>query len=398
MLLSFQATAQDTVWVRKCAPANKETYSVCFSSDGSKILSGSEHNSSYLRLFQSGSGNLTWDYELSSTMMCVSGVRLSSDGTRAAAIEEMGNLLIFDHSGTTPVLTNTISTGTYGAFALDFSSDGTRIATACTDKLVNIYSVSDGALLHSFTAHDTWAMAVDWSTDGRYIVTGGNDKMVKIWDSTGALLRTLSGHTDAVLTVRFSVDGNYIVSGSKDDKIKVWDAATGNLIRTLNGHSSDVLQVDISDDNQFIASGSADSYIKLWNFNTGTQQKSFRLSGAGKVYSVDISPDGKYVAAGTSNGDVQLWDIAKTTSVSALNSSSTTFNVYPNPCNERLNVSANEVPQSVQLLDIRGVVVTSLSGSAKNTTIPMANLPASIYTVVLTMKDGTKVINKIVKQ
>jgi len=353
------AMAQDTVWVRKNAPSIKETYSASFSADGTKIFSGSECSPSYLRIFNTATGDLIWNYELGSTMLCVSGVKMSSDGTKAAAMEEFGYLHIFDYSGSLPLLESTISTGTSGAFALDFSPDGTKIVTGCTDKKMIIYNVADGALLHAADAHGSWVMAVDWSPAGGTIVTCGNDNLIKLWDTTGALIRTIPGHTGFVQTVRFSSDGNYIISGSRDDKIKIWETATGNLIRTISGHTGDIMQVAIADDGTKIVSGSADSTIRVWNFATGAQLMKFNVKNSGKVYTVDFAPNNHYIVAGTANGDVQLWDINLTTGIIQPKAHTHFATIQPNPCRDQINVKSNSKIEEIFITDVTGKVVLS---------------------------------------
>lgn len=381
--------SQDTVWVRKNAPTQKETYAVSFSADGSKVFSGSECSPSYLRIFNSATGNITWDYELGSSLMCVQGVKLSSDGTKAAAMEEMGNLLIFDYSTATPTLTHTVSTGTSGAFALDFSPEGNKIVTGCISKKMNIYNFSDGSLLHSVDAHSSWVLSVDWSSAGGQIVSGGSDNLVKLWDTAGNLIRTMTGHTGAVQSVKFSIDGQYIISASKDKKIKIWETATGNLIRTISGHTGFVMQADISDDGTKIVSGSEDSTIRVWNFNTGTQTNSFRLPQGGKVYTVDISPDGRYVAAGTSTGDVQLWDLEKTTGINDISKDGSLATVYPNPVFEQLFIKAEgKKIYSAIVSDMTGKVVFKQTVDSDEARIKLDALETGYYILILDISGG----------
>lgn len=392
-LLQGDLLAQTTIWVKKSAPTDKETYAASFSQDGTRVFSGSECSPSYLRIFNTSDGTVTWDYEVGGSLMCIQGVKLSTDGTHAAAIEEMGNLLIFDYSGATPTLLSTIPTGTSGAFALDFSPDGTRIVVGCTDKKAMIYRVSDGALLHSFVANGTWVMAVDWSADGKFIATAGNDNTVKIWDSTGVLQKTLTGHTGATQAVRFTADGVYVVSGSKDDKLKIWDVASGTLVRTLSGHAGDVMSVDVSDDGMIVASGSADTTIRLWSFSTGAQIAQFSKPGAGTVYAVDISPDKTKLVAGTSNGDVQLWSVAGLTGVPS-SFEIPQLTVFPNPCHDWVQLP--DGVSSIVLTDEAGRVVISNEGSLKR--VDVSALVPGLYTIQLTGREGGVRFEKIMKR
>lgn len=395
-LLVHSISAQDTIWVRKNAPTIKETYAVSFSADCGKIISGSECSPAYLRTFTTASGNVEWEYELGGTYMCVSGVKMSADGQRAAAMEEFGNLLIFDYSGATPVLLNTIATGTSGAFALDFSPDGTKIVTGCTDKKMNIYSTETGDLLHSVDAHSNWVMAVDWADDGIHIATSGSDNTVKIWDSTATLLKTLTGHTGAVQSVKFSNDAQHVVSGGRDDRIRIWKWATAEPAKILSGHTADIMQVAVANDNSFIASASADTYVKLWHFNSGMEYASFRLAGASTVFSVDIAPDNTKLVAGTANGDVQLWNIVDVAVVREdVNSS---FVLYPNPATNYIRISAPSTIISTTIVNSLGEEVARYYANAKEKEINITALVPGKYYIKTTTISGKVFVEQFLKQ
>ena len=244
--LSLQAAlAQNLSWTRPAAPAGQDVYSVAFSDDGSRIFAGTECTPAYLRIFETNTSDILWDYEMVGGHLCVSGVKFSSDGKRAAAMEEMGNLLIFDYTGSTPALLKTVHTGTNYAFALDFSPDGSKMVTGCGDKKMILYNFSDGSVANTIQAHNNWVQAVDWSATDK-IASGGDDNLAKIWDAGGNLVHTLTGHSGAILTVKFSSDGQYLATGGKDKTIKLWDVASGNLLRTFTGHTGEIKQLDIS--------------------------------------------------------------------------------------------------------------------------------------------------------
>ena len=379
--------AQNLKWIRKSFDDTvvRATYSVSFSADGSKVFSGSQCSPSILRIFNTDTGNVLWNYKLNDSIMCVQGAKLSSNGQKAAAIEELGNLLIFDYTTTPPTLQNVVHLGVKNSYAVNFSPDGSKVAIGNSNKKMFIYD-SGGALIHDVDAHQNWVYCIDWSK-GEKIATGGDDALVKLWDTSGNLIRTMTGHSGGILGVKISPDGNYVVSCSKDKTVKVWDASNGTCLRTLVGHTANIKSVDISDDGNKIVSGGDDSTIKVWDINNGALLASFGIPEAGSIYSVDFSPNGRYVLTGTGNGDVQLWDMMFRTGVKQVTADKT--EIYPNPCTNELHVKNTGVDDVLSISDATGKTFNAVVRKIDNDIlINTSTLPSANY--FLTIQKGYK--------
>jgi WD40 repeat protein len=99
--------------------------------------------------------------------------------------------------------------------AVQFSPDGSKLASASSDGKVMVWNPSTGAHLHTLEDHSGWVNAVQFSPDGNKLASASASwhNNVMVWDpSTGARLHTLEGHSGEVMAVQFSPDGNKLAS------------------------------------------------------------------------------------------------------------------------------------------------------------------------------------------
>jgi WD40 repeat protein len=341
--------AQTIDWSMKGNPLNLTVNGVAFRADGQKVVSGTNCHPASIRMFDVASSNLDWDHNVGMTYMCIMGVTFSSNSNYIAAIEEFGNIFIFDNTGVTPVITDTINTGTSYGFSSAISPTNDKVAVGCSNGKLKIYNLPGGSLSNDINAHPSWVTTVCYSPDGSKIITGGNDDKVKIWSNTGSLLFTCSSHTGDVTNVKVTPDNNFVISSSKDDKIKIWNIATGALVQTIAGHTSDVNGIDISPDGSKIVSASSDSTCKIWNFNTGGLITTFAVADSGSVNTVAWSPNGDKIVTGNILSDVVLWSIPATLNISETVVSDY-LNIYPNPTHQQLNFELQSDPKNAQFI------------------------------------------------
>jgi len=103
-----------------------------------------------------------------------------------------------------------------------FSRDGKRVATACEDGRVRLWSVPDWKLLETLSGHQGPVHWAEFSPDGAWVASAGEDKTVRIWSAEdGKLEQTLSESQAPVITVAFSPNGEY-VAASAENTVLVW--------------------------------------------------------------------------------------------------------------------------------------------------------------------------------
>jgi len=204
------------------------------------------------------------------------------------------------------------------------SPDARTVATAGADKIVKLWSVATGKLLHTLSGVQAPLDTMIFSRDGRSLAGGstfdGDDKTVKVWNvASGKLVQSLKGNEKGVYALAWSPDNRSLSSAGDDATVRIWDVASGKLKHTLDHkatlfgleRSIGVLSVAWSPNGSMLATGTNDGTIRMWNTASGTLQRA--LSGRGATalsFSLAFSPDNRRLACGAYDGAIHLWDVA----------------------------------------------------------------------------------------
>src|SRR5262249_3360667 len=109
---------------------------------------------------------------------------------------------------------------------LDFSPDGSKMASAGEDGRIKIWNSRKSEVLNEFKAGPAKVMSLLFYRHDR-VATGGSDNVIRLWDiSSGTELRRLEGHTGSVSALAADPEGKMLVSGSFDTTIRVWPLGT----------------------------------------------------------------------------------------------------------------------------------------------------------------------------
>ncbi|MEX2175310.1 MAG: c-type cytochrome domain-containing protein [Pirellulaceae bacterium] len=159
---------------------------------------------------------------------------------------------------------------------LQFSPDGSQLASCAADRFVKIWNVADGAFVRSFEGHTHHVLGVAWRQDGRMLVSSGADMVLKVWDTrTGDQLRTVQNQfTKEVTSVQFVGDGDLVVATSGDHRVRLVNAANGSIARDFPGPADYMYSGAASADGKTILAGGLDSVLRIWN-DQGQEQAKF---------------------------------------------------------------------------------------------------------------------------
>ena len=237
-------------------------------------------------------------------------VAFSPDGKRLATASADQTVKVWDSESGKELLT---LRGT--ATAVAFSPDGKLLATA-SGKTAKVWKAEDGKELLTLRGHSDVVCGVAFSPDGKRLATASFDRTAKVWDTeSGKALLTLRGHSSGVDRVflipvngvAFSPDGKRLATASDDETAKVWDAESGKELLTLRGHSSGVDAVAFSPDGKLLATASGDETAKVWDAESGKELLTLR-GHSSFLKGVVFSPDGKRLATASGDETAKVWD------------------------------------------------------------------------------------------
>ncbi|KKA23143.1 WD repeat protein [Rasamsonia emersonii CBS 393.64] len=158
-----------------------------------------------------------------------------------------------------------------GVSAVQFSPDGSKIASGGADGALKVWDTLTGKLIHTFEGHLAGISTVAWSPDGETIASGSDDKSIRLWNVLTGKAHPVpfNGHHNYVYSLAFSPKGNMLISGSYDEAVFLWDVRSARVMRSLPAHSDPVAGVDVVWDGTLIVSCSSDGLIRLWDTATG---------------------------------------------------------------------------------------------------------------------------------
>jgi len=193
--------------------------SVAFSPDGSNLALGLFEQQ--ITLWDVTSGQPLYTFERQEENRTKS-MDFSPDGNLLAVGVIDGTVRLFDvASGKIVKILN--YSGETDIHHVVFSPDGRYLATGGRVPAVILWDVTSGEVVRTFRLTDN-AISMDFSPDGTILATAGGSKhVVRLWDvESGNLLYSLP-HDDQLTSVAFSPNGKMLAVGCFDSNIYLWN-------------------------------------------------------------------------------------------------------------------------------------------------------------------------------
>lgn len=183
---------------------------------------------------------------------------------------------------------------------------------------LKVWEVSTKSLIRRLSGHTNTCTSLEFSKDGTWLASSSRDGTAILWSTkTWEAKHTLqnldrdtttnASASAAVEGVTFSPDGKTLALASRDKTVQLWDVSSGTLLKSLAGHSSFVNAVAFAPDGRSLASGGNDQTARLWNAETGRElmQLDPGKIAVGQVQTLAFSPDGQSLLAG--GGNLAMW-------------------------------------------------------------------------------------------
>ncbi|KIJ07917.1 hypothetical protein PAXINDRAFT_18911 [Paxillus involutus ATCC 200175] len=103
-----------------------------------------------------------------------------------------------------------------------FSPDGTKLASAHDDKIIQMFDVESDFILGPIAGRTHDVYYVVWSLDGSRLFTASVDQTIRVWDAeTGEPIgEPWTGHADYATSLSLSPDGAKLASGSHEKTVR----------------------------------------------------------------------------------------------------------------------------------------------------------------------------------
>lgn len=318
--------------------------SVAFSPDGSALLTASEDSTARLwRLPADGSGAAVETTVFGGHTARVNRARFDAQGRYVVTASGDGRVRVFDAATGAELcryeVGMTVNDAAFDpdAKAVLFSSRGTarlwdftdqlgtvtlrhpnfvnavaavgddKVATACDDRLVRVFSARTGACLRQTAEQDkvVTTLAVDQKGERMAIGTwSGTLTVDSVWNCEP--LFELTGHGGPILGAAFTPDGTRLVSLSADS-VRVWNALDASTVLAKTSGEQPFAAAALSPDGALLATvREGGRSVELWSVPDGTARKAIAGHGAA-IRCIAFRPDGKALLTCSDDQTARLW-------------------------------------------------------------------------------------------
>ncbi|KAG2345954.1 hypothetical protein BDR05DRAFT_97821 [Suillus weaverae] len=232
---------------------------------------------------------------------------VSRDGQIIVSGDITGEIISW-HGNTGETLTQPIKAHSNVITSLDFSPDGTVLATS--SRVTKFWCTKtwqmQGEPIKIAGAYVNW---VRYSPSGELLAIA-TTKDIQIYNtSTRERIASLEGHSKYNFSLTWTLDGRRLLSGDSYT-IREWDTLTWQQVgHPWEGHADNINAIAIHPAGTLVASASYDNHVRLWRLEDQRTIAIFQHSSP--LRSVTFSADGKHILSGGEDNKISEWALPK---------------------------------------------------------------------------------------
>lgn len=246
-----------------------ECYCVCFSPDGTSLISG--WSDGKIRAFKPQSGKLI--YAINDA---------HRDGVTAIACYDgpQGQLRI-------------VSGGEAGKVRV------WKVTRECQ------------SMIASLKEHKSRVNCISVDANGTECVTASSDGSCIVWSLERYVRNLCLFASTQFQAVLYHPDQSQLLTAGSDRKLTYWDVVKGNPIRIVDGCKAGTINcLDITQNGDAFVSAGQDKIVKLWGYDEGYKYRE-GIGHSGDIKQCRISPNQETVVTVGDEGAIFLWTIPK---------------------------------------------------------------------------------------
>jgi WD40 repeat protein len=237
---------------------------------------------------------------------------VSRDGQMIASGDSKGEIIGW-HGETGEPLTELIQTHSFRIYSMDFSPDGTVLATGSVDSMTKFWCTKTWRMQGEPIHCGAWVQCVRYSPSGELLAIA-TYKNIQIYNpGTRECVASFGDHDDS-LSLAWTPDGTHLLSGGPT--IREWDPLTWQEVgHPWKCHADYINTIAIHPAGILAASASNDMYVRLWRLSDRRTIAIFNHSSPPQ--SVTFSVDGKHILSGGREKKISQWAVPRNTNSKA---------------------------------------------------------------------------------
>ena len=252
-----------------------------------------------------------------------------------------------------------------GAYAANFSPDGSLVAVVVLDGTLRLYSTSDvsvNSIKRPDTGNDARAPVirtadrlVAFSADGDYVAAAFGPQL-PVWSLADETPPVMLQHDAPINDFDIGADGRNLVTLDGAGVVRFWSLHEGSdyVPVVLPGHPN-VNRVALTKNGHSVVTAAGDGSVRLWSVDSSPRPESVLLGHEGPVRHVAFSPDGRMLATASDDRTTRLWHVDDGRLVTTL---------ATEPSSQNRSVAFSPDGLSIAVASEEGVFVWPSSGAA----------------------------------